>query len=175
MTALEVIDTAVKVGLGALISGVASYWTATRKTRDDLSRDRLLRHQALLESTAEQVEVFSHLVLRYWALMVELVRYRAQGLQWPAERQAELDKTKTDIFNAFSGVTSAESKLLLLGHVPAQKILREYGEAVKEFRRRAHAGNATLSENELDADRARLLELRAKLYESLGGAYRAET
>lgn len=175
MTSLEVLDTAVKVGLGALISGFATYWTASRKTKDDLARDRLLRHQTLIESTAEQVEVFSHLVLRYWALMVELVRYRGQKLSWPPARQAELEKTKTDIFNSFSGMTSAESKLLLLGHTQAQTILREYGEFVRDFRRRAYDGNIALTEKELDDDRDKLLELRERLYVSLGKAYRAET
>jgi hypothetical protein len=175
MTPLEVVDTAVKVGLGALISGFATYWTASRKTKDDLARERLLRHQTLIESTAEQVEVFSHLVLRYWAFMVELVRYRAQKISWPPSRQTELDKTKTDLFNAFSGMTSAESKLLLLGHTEAQLLLREYGEYVRDFRRRAYDGNTALTESELDEDRRKLLDLRGRLYASLGAAYRAET
>lgn len=175
MTPLDVIDTAVKVGLGALISGVTAYWTTRRKTKDDLARDRLLRHQSLLEGTAEQIEAFSHLVLRYWALMIELVRYRAQGLAWPAARQQDLEKTKSDLFNAFSGLTSAESKLLLLGHGRAQQLLREYGESVRDFRRRAFDGNQALTERELDDDRAKLLRIREALFNELSSVYRAET
>jgi hypothetical protein len=94
VTLLEVIDTAVKVGLGALISGFSTYWVTARKSKDDLSRERLQRHQTLLESSAEQVEAFSHLVLRYWSLMVELVRYRAQGIQMPGSKTEDLGKTK---------------------------------------------------------------------------------
>lgn len=175
LTALEVVDTAVKVGLGALISGLATYLVTARKTRDDLARDRLLRHQTLLEGTAEQVEAFSHLVFRYWALMVEQVRNRVQNLPMLPHRQQELEKTKADLFNAFSGLTSAESKLLLLGHSPAQKLLREYGEFVRDFRRRAYDGNKALTEAELNGDRSRLLEQREALFLELSRVYRAET
>lgn len=40
MTYLEVIDTAVKVGLGALISGISAYLMAKSKNNDDLRRER---------------------------------------------------------------------------------------------------------------------------------------
>ena len=71
MTYLEVIDTAIKVGLGALISGLSAYWMSKSKTNDDLRRERLTRHHGLLEKSAEQIENFSHSMLRYWALVVE--------------------------------------------------------------------------------------------------------
>lgn len=138
MTYLEVIDTAVKVGLGALISGISTYWMAKNKNRDDLRRERLLRHHGLLERSAEQIENFSHVSMRYWALVVEWVRTRDQKLEFAASRLEELIKTKIEFFNAFSDLTSAESKLLLLGHAEAQKFLRDYGDLAKRMRRHAH-------------------------------------
>jgi len=68
MTYLDVIDTAVKVGLGAAISGVSAYWMARSKSRDDSRRERMVRHHDLLEKSAEQLENFSHIFFRYWAL-----------------------------------------------------------------------------------------------------------
>lgn len=175
MTPLEVIDTAVKVGLGALISGLSTYWVTARKSKDDLSRERLQRHQVLLEESAVQVESCAHVVLRYWALMVELVRYRAQGIQWPTSRSDELEKTKADLFNSFSSMTSAESKLLLLGHANAQRLLREFGELTRSFRRSAFDGNLSLTEDELDDHRFKLLTAREAFFAELSRVYRAET
>lgn len=158
MTYLEVIDTAVKVGLGALISGGSAYWMAKSKTRDDYRRERLNRHHGLLEKSAEQLESFSHVVLRYWALIIEWVRYKDKNIAMPPERVEELDKTKVELFSAFSDLTSAESKLLLLGHAEAQKLLRNFGDLAKHIRRNAWEGNNSLTEAQMEEYRTQLLE-----------------
>ena len=174
MTYLEVIDTAVKVGLGALISGISTYWMAKSKNSDDLKRERLLRHHNLLEKSAEQIENFSHVSMRYWALIVEWVRNREQKLELAPHRSEELTKTKVELFDAFSDLTSAESKLLLLGHVEAQKLLRNYGELAKRMRRHAYDGNKSLTEAQMDEYRTKLLEAREKLFKELSQIYRGE-
>ncbi len=37
-TPIEVIDTAVKIGLGALIIGLATYWVTRAKSKHDISK-----------------------------------------------------------------------------------------------------------------------------------------
>lgn len=175
MTYLEVIDTAVKVGLGALISGASAYWMAKNKTRDDFRRERLIRHHGLLEKSAEQIENFSHVTLRYWALIVEWVRVRDQKLEFSSQKSDELTKTKIEFFNAFSDLTSAESKLLLLGHTEAQKLLRKFGEVAKHVRRYAFDGNMSLTESKMEEYRSQLLDAREKLFNELSSIYRSET
>ncbi|WP_306480732.1 hypothetical protein [Limnobacter sp.] len=175
MTYLEVIDTAVKVGLGALISGLSAYWMAKSKTRDDSKRERLIRHHGLLEKSAEQIENFSHITMRYWALMIEWVRNRDQSLDLLPQRKEELTKTKAEFFDAFSDLTSAESKLLLLGHENAQKFLRNYGDLAKRMRRDAYDGNKALTEKQMEQYRSQLLDAREKLFHELSRIYRNET
>jgi hypothetical protein len=58
MTALEIIDSAVKIGLGAAISGIATYYTTIRK----ISVDRETDHT---KSRRELVERLSALVFDY--------------------------------------------------------------------------------------------------------------
>ena len=175
MTYLDVIDTAVKVGLGALISGVSTYWMAKSKNRDDLKRERLIRHHGLLEKSAEQIENFSHVAIRYWALIIEWVRVRDQKLEFYPHRNEELTKTKVEFFDAFSDLTSAESKLLLLGHAEAQKNLRTYGDLAKRMRRHAYVGNQSLTETEMEGYRSQLLDARETLFKELSQIYRRET
>lgn len=175
MTYLEVIDTAVKVGLGALISGITAVWMAKAKTRDDMRRERLQRHQGLLEKCAEQIEDFSHVFLRYWALIVECVRLREKGSDPSEEKSEELPKAKAELFDAFSELTSAESKLLLLGHSDAQRFLRELGDLAKGIRRHAWEGNKKLTEIEMEEFRTQFLVAREKLFNALSAIYRKET
>lgn len=175
MTYLDVIDTAVKVGLGALISGFSTFWMTKTKTRDDMRRERLQRHQGLLEKCAEQLEGFSHVFLRYWALMVECVRLREQGSAPSDKKSEELTKAKSELFNSYSDLTSAESKLLLLGHSDAQRLLRELGDLAKNIRRHAWEGNKKLTEAEMEELRTQFLVAREKLFNALSTIYRQET
>jgi len=175
VTYLDVIDTAVKVGLGALISGISAAWMTKSKTRADMRRERLLRHQGLLEKCAEQIEGFSHVFLRYWALIVECVRLREKGSALSDEKSEELLKAKSELFNSFSELTSAESKLLLLGHTDAQQFLRELGDLAKHIRRHAWEGSKSLTEAEMEEFRAQLLTAREKLFNALSTIYRKET
>ena len=175
MTPIEVIDTAVKVGLGAAISGIFAYWMGKSKAGDDLRRERLLRHHSLLEKSAEQIESFSHAILRYWALMVEWVRARDQKLSLQPYRAEELAKSKAELFNAFSDLTSAEAKLLLLGHTEAQKRLRIFGDLSKQFRREAYEGSKSLTEQKMEEFRTQLLIEREALFSEISNVYRRET
>jgi hypothetical protein len=175
VTPLEIIDTAVKVGLGAAISGVSAYWMSKSKSRDDLRRERFSRHHGLLEKSAEQIENFSHVVLRYWALMIEWVRVRDQGLTLQAHRAEELTKSKAELFNVFSDLTSAEAKLLLLGHAEAQKRLRTFGDLSKQVRREAFEGNKALTEQKMEEFRTQLLGAREALFTEMSRIYRSET
>lgn len=175
MTYLEVIDTAVKVGLGAAISGISAYWMTKSKSKDDLQRERMIRHHGLLEKSAEQIEAFSHIFFRYWALIVEFVRIREKGKAPTNEKLEELTRCKAELFDAFSDLTSAESKLLLLGHKDAQQLLRDFGDLTKQVRRHAWDGNKSLTEPQMDEYREKVLEYREKLFNELSSSYRSET
>lgn len=175
MNYLEVIDTAVKIGLGAAISGISTYWIAKAKTKDELRRERLIRHQGLLEKSAEQIENFSHIFFRYWALIVEFVRVREKDKVPTNEKQEELVRCKAELFDAFSDLTSAESKLLLLGHNNAQRLLRDFGDLTKQIRRLAWDGNKSLTETQMDEYREKVLDSRQKLFNELSSIYRSET
>lgn len=174
-TAWEVIDTAVKVGLGALISGLTTYWVTKAKTKDELRKERLQRHQALLEQAAGQIEDSSHTFLRYWALVTEWVRNSKKGVELLPQRREELERTKQTYFDCFKEMASAESKLLLLGHTEAHGLLREYGELAVDFRRKAVDGNNDLTEEVMEQFRRQLLHARARLFGALSAIYRKET
>ncbi|MFW1433713.1 hypothetical protein ACEV94_22605 [Vibrio parahaemolyticus] len=57
---LEIIDTAVKIGLGALISGVTTWKVTKLQHKNDNEKLRRTHKLESLESVAEQVEIFSH-------------------------------------------------------------------------------------------------------------------
>ena len=67
ITILQIIDTAVKIGLGALISGIAAYLVTKTTHREEARKLRSRRRSDLFEQVAEQVEEATHVALKYWA------------------------------------------------------------------------------------------------------------
>ena len=170
-TLIDVLDTAVKIGLGASISAIATYWHSKHRDKAESAKEYEKRHRSLLEQVAEQAEQLNHVYLKYWALVVEWVRYTKNGKERPDGRRSELEETKVELFASFGSLTSAESKLLLVGENEAYSKLRELGEAVVQFRRSCHVDKLSLTEEDIEKKKKEIKRLREELYELLSSTY----
>ncbi len=171
-TLIDVLDTAVKIGLGAAISAIVTYWHSKYRDKAESAKEYEKRHRSLLEQVADQAEQLNHVYLKYWALVVEWVRYEKNQKNWPDERRAELEEIKTELFASFGSLTSAESKLLLIGENEAYAKMRELGETVVQFRRTCYVDKKSLTEEEIEQNKNRIKKLREELYELLSSSYR---
>lgn len=50
-----------------------------------------------LESVSSNIEEVTHLLLRYWALIIEWVQNNAQDLDLTDKRYEELERTKSEL------------------------------------------------------------------------------
>ncbi|UAA39131.1 hypothetical protein KIH87_01825 [Paraneptunicella aestuarii] len=166
-TLSDIVDTAVKIGLGALISGVATYSVTKLNHDKDIEKSKQNRKRELLEDVSSQAEKFSTSVLKYWAYMVEHVRYVEREKSTPDGLDARIDGAAKELFDTFTHLASAEGKLILIGAERAQELIRDYGEYVKEFRRKTWQGNLSLFEAELEDYRSEILLKSKALYEEL--------
>ena len=169
-TTPEIIDTAVKIGLGALISASGAYWVAHHNHDRDAEKERLRRRRELLEEVAEQVEHFTHAALRCWSVASEVAGFRDRNQAPPAKRVEVLFARRADLYEAFQQISSAEAKLLLLGEIDAQKLLRDYGEYVGEVRSNTHPDHLA-SVTEFTAHRAGILKRRMQFFARLSADY----
>ncbi|MFM4819589.1 hypothetical protein ACEUDB_02820 [Aeromonas hydrophila] len=173
VTALEVIDTAVKIGLGGVITVAGTLVITKLNHKHGNGKERAKRYFDALESVGENVEDITHTALRYyWALVIEWVRNNKQGMALTERRQEELDKTKLDLFDHFKSLTVAESKLLLLGLDKPSLLLREYGDFLKEMRRKHYDGKSSLTEEQMETARKELLTKRQALFSALSDSYK---
>src|SRR5262249_22073542 len=120
MTGLELVDTAIKIGLGALIGGGFALLSAGRQHKYELERERMKRRERVLEKIAEEFE------LAYQALSVKYER--TLGL---AKVVGGTPKYRPNAQECLSGVSDfprlhvIESRLLLLGmRAEADMIMR---------------------------------------------------
>jgi hypothetical protein len=171
-TELEVIDTAIKIGLGSLITLTGTFLVTWLNHRNDRKKESRKRFYDSLELISTNIEETTHASLRYWALIIEWVRNNAQGMGLTDKRSEELVKTKDDLFDQFKNLTVAESKLMLLGLTDISSQIRDYGEFLKELRRKYYDGNTSLKESDMDAVRSTLLDKRKSIFSELSKAYK---
>lgn len=172
MTALEVLDSAVKIGLGALIAGISTFFLGRHQHTRELEKARINREFEVLKQTAEQIELFTHVALKYWALIVEWGRYKRTERAMPEPRVAALEACITELFSSFKEMSNAEAKLLLLGYKSAQNKARIYGELVTSLRREVHRESTPLTEEQAQAWRTNILGAREELFDELSSCYR---
>ena len=122
-TGLDIIDTAVKIGLGSIITAIASFLVTKKNHINEKQKARIQRERELLEKVAEEFESFSHNVFSYWAIITEWNRYKLAERDFPDDRKDALAGAKREYFLAAKGLTSAEAKLLLMGNVGADRKL----------------------------------------------------
>ena len=164
-------DTAVKIGLGSLLTLIGTLVVTKLNHNHDHAKERSKRYFDTLEKVGENIEEITHVSLRYWALVIEWVRNNDQGMTLTDKRKEELEKSKRDLFDQFKNLTVAESKLILLGLQEPSQLLRDYGEFLKEMRRKYYDGKQSLTEEQMELVRAKLLSKRLALFESLSAAY----
>lgn len=134
MTWIEVIDSAVKIGLGALLAGVFSFFTAHR-TIDSEQRARLsTRRRDHLE---KNVELIAEIENKYTHQRWRLESYRfwlAKGdLKRAAEEETEFEVLDKQLYLTMDRFSRASSVLLLLGETEADRLLWRYRDAINDW------------------------------------------
>ena len=171
-TWIEIADTAVKIGLGAAVTGVATLINNRLSHAKSVEKDNLQRSVEVLESVTLSIEEMTHALLKHWSFVVDLARNNESGIKASEERLKHISELRSEIYHLFKGLTNGEGRLLLTGRVAQQKKLREYGTVISGYHRYTSPNNAQMSSVELDSWRAKVLEAREQLYTALNKAYR---
>lgn len=171
-TWLEIVDTAVKIGLGALVTGVATHLNNGRSHARTVEKERHAKNVEMLESVVLSIEEATHVLLKHWAHITDWARIKERGDAPSAEKVKLIGEYRLELFNLFKGLTNSEGRLLLMGHATQQLLLREYGQVISDYYRFAHVSNDQVTVAELDGWRKKIIDSRLDLYSTLNTAYR---
>jgi hypothetical protein len=170
-TGLDVLDTAVKVGLGALLSAGGAYLLAARTQRKEGERERTRRRRELLESVADDVVGFSSTFLAYWARSADAAAKRREGKAPTKEAMKRLIDSRNELFDAFGRLTSAQGRLLLLGEKQAQTLLRDFGEYAGQCRAGTLPSDPPQTEEQYTSMRSIFGAKRDAVFDALAKSY----
>ncbi|MCO6058496.1 hypothetical protein NG726_17700 [Pseudomonas sp. MOB-449] len=172
-TWIEIADTAIKIGLGAVLSGISAFVINHQSHNKNIEKENHSRNKETLESVTLSIEELTHVLLKYWSSILDWSKNNEKGVKPSKEKSDSIVELREDVFNLFKGLTNSEGRLLLIGCVEQQKKLREYGMLISEFYRYASRNNEEMQSSELEAWRSKILEAREQLYSSLNKSYRA--
>lgn len=130
MTYLEIIDTAIKIGLGALITGICTYWNQKSHSNHLKEKENYEYNRKLLEQVSNDIEHITHLALKIWSHMIVEVQKEVIDRHSIAQR---VNPLKTEIADEFNRLSKSEGLLLLYGYSEQQIQLRKFGELIGSF------------------------------------------
>jgi hypothetical protein len=171
ITKLEILDTAVKVGLGAAISVLGSYFVAKLTHDRTLQKERAERRRSLLESVAEEVSTFGTVALKHWAFVVNWIQYTDASEKMSAEKYDELVMIRNRLLDCAKELESAGAKLKLLGETEADGRLHAYASSLVVFREDVVTGR-DLTVEELESYHQRLAAKHKAFFAELSNAYK---
>jgi len=130
ITPLEVVDTGIKIGLGALITGATAYWLAKLTHERQRQKERAVHKQELLESVADSVQKYYYAATKQRSFVEYAVGIVNAGGEPTESQYTELAQCEAELIDATKEINSAEAKLLLLGERESYDLLRAFHEDV---------------------------------------------
>ena len=164
MTLLEILDTSIKIGLGALITGIIAYFNQKANISASLAKDNLTFHRNLLSDISKDIEEINHLVLKIWSI------FDFENKQSPIDKKTISDRLyplKKTLFNDFNLLSKNEGLLLLYGYNQQQEKLRLYGDLLQSFNSYTYYKNEEVNSEQTALYKLKILQSRKDLYESL--------
>ena len=164
MTLLEILDTSIKIGLGALITGVIAYFNQKANISASMIKDNLQFNRNLLTSISADIEEINHLILKMWNI------FEFEAKKTPVDQTKileRLDPLRKSLFNDFRLLSKNEGLLLLHGYTEQQEKLRFYGELLGKFNSYTLFKSDSVDIQKTSEYRIKILAARKELYQSL--------
>jgi hypothetical protein len=172
MTLIEVLDTAVKVGMGALISGVATYQVTRLNHVSDRRKEQSRRlHDALVYST-ERLELYQSRLSMCLAALDGLARGGVPAGNFPpAQFKSYIEQDDRELISARVELAAALSRLRLIGERQCATCANALQDFENDLRSKVVFEEQLPSLDEISDFRSTFRDRRTALYDSLNAAY----
>jgi hypothetical protein len=133
---IEVADTAIKIGLGSLVTGLSAYFLARTNHLHSLRRDMTLKRVAILESAcAAAEEYFSYCTHMYNVVGGMTVIGDGEARFQKPEEWAVVDDIERDLRTALDARNKARAQVSMLGVEDALDALTKFNDTLSGFRK----------------------------------------
>lgn len=168
----EVVDSALKIGLGALIGGIVATYQSSVLFRRERKKALCDRRRELLEDFVEKFDAFGATVADYHASFWNMQEDKAKG-KLTDEMKAKHLKIDSQMMKAFKQLHAVESRLLLIREDDLHDALRDYIADAQDLYEKTELETTTLTESEISAFKIGLRDKRRALLRTVGERYEA--
>lgn len=171
-TWIEVVDSAVKIGLGALLAGAFSYFNLARNLESERRARLSTRRRDHFENILDLIaEIENKYILQKWRL--ETYRfYLAKGDAVRAsEEQREFEAIDKQLYLTLDRIGKSSSVLLLLGETHADSLLWSFRDAINDWVTWSVLDPSVFSEEDKESKALGIKDARKKLFAALASVY----
>jgi hypothetical protein len=156
-TWIEVVDTAVKIGLGAVITGAATYFVAQLNHKNGIAKDFISKKVSILEEISELTEEYFYFCTRLNNRVGGILKNATNaGMELTAAQKKRIQEVNKDINQALEKRNKALSKIHLLKIEAAITAIMEFNNVLSEYRDIVVFNNRLPTEQERDELAVRL-------------------
>lgn len=135
-TWIEVADTAVKIGLGALVTGASAYLLAGRSHAHVLTRDLAAKRIGILESACADAEEYFSYCTRLYNMIGPLALQNDNEVRDQTDLEKEVVlRAHGDLRAALDSRNKARAKISLLGAIDALEHMTNVNETLSKYRK----------------------------------------
>jgi hypothetical protein len=172
MTRLEVIDTAVKIGLGAFVAASSGYLVARLGYRRDAQKVYIAAKRCHLDKVIALLNDFHKTYPPVRSAMAHHLRRMKNGEEDSGEQKAEFEARRATLAEAFLSFTDAEGYILAMGAPNVNDALTKYIDVIDTFRADARFDNSSFTLAELEKRQALMREARTSLLLAIAEEYK---
>jgi hypothetical protein len=168
----EIIDTAVKIGLGALIGAGSGYLVASLGYRRDAQKVYIAAKRAHLDKVIALLNDIHKAYPPVRSAMEQHFSRMAKGEADTPQQKAECDRRRETLAEAFLKFTDAEGYILAMGATGANHELTNYIDVIDAFRRDAKFDNSAFTLTDVKKAQASMREARTALLNAIAEEYK---
>lgn len=168
---LDVIDTAVKVGLGAAISGIATYQVTRLNHSSDISKELAKRKVEALTYSIEKLELYFAAFSRCYARLTGFLQAGTEPGNFPVEKLKLYKEVDQELVKARDARAVASSRLRLVGQSEAARLIAKISAVERKLRDKVIFDKKIPSLDELNEISKEINEIKKTIYELLAKAF----
>ena len=149
MNWINIIDTAVKIGLGAAIAGVFGYILAKQNHMRDAEKAYTEKRREFLAEVVDNLNEFHKTFLKFRGRYQDhIIRRDAQKGDTP-EQIDELRRCEDSFTHGFEQLTDAQGYVLAIGEVELYNAFISYTNTISDANDQLYVGNSSITENDI--------------------------
>ena len=164
---LEIVDTAIKVGLGALISGVTTYFVTTRTHSHEIQKSFQNEQKELLKEASIKLERCGSLLNEARQSVYLLV------ISADPDKETKFHEVSKSFTAAFNYARESRSLCYMIGQRDLAVLITGYCDAISELTVHYQEKRLSYDHDFVEGNTKKLGEMKTEILENFSGALRS--